>query len=139
MDGPDFLLGAFPLGNAFPVEGVEVVEHACSIDHEVILSVVDQHPRPPQRVDDVASVGSHDVRLEGVVDIVRSRNIVDVLGNAQFSATIVEHSHKSLVSLAVLPEIVGTHSSPELVSSVIVICHEVEIGRGLNNRKSTFL
>lgn len=139
MDRPDLLLGALPLGNAFPVEGVEVVEHACSIDHEVILAVVDQHSGPAERVDDVASVGSHDVGLEGVVDIVRPRNIVDVLGNAQISATIVEHSHKSLISLAVLPEIVGTHSSPELVSRVIVICHEIEVGRGLNYRTNTFL
>lgn len=139
MDCPDLLLGALPLGKAFPVEGVEVVEHACSIDHEVILPVVDQHSGPAERVDDVTSVGSHDVGLEGVVDIVRSRNIVDVLGNAQFSATIVEHSDKSLISLAVLPEIVRTHPSPELVSRVIVICHEIEVGRGLNYRKNTFL
>ena len=139
VDRPDPLLAALPLRNTLPVERVEVVEHTRSIHHEIVLSVVNQHSRPAQNVDDVASVRTHDVGLEGIVDVVISRNIVDILRNTQFSAAVVEQSCKSRISLAILPEIVCTHSSPELVPCVVIIGDEVEVGSGLNYGKDTFL
>ena len=139
VDRPDLLLAALPLRNTLPVERVQVVEHTRSIHHEIVLSVVNQHSRPAQSADDIASVRTHDVGLEGIVDVVISRNIVNVLRNTQFSATVVEQSCKSRISLTILPEIVCTHSSPELVPGVVIVGDEVEVGSGLDYGKDTFL
>lgn len=131
VDGPYLLGGAFPLGYSLPVQGVEVVEDACGIDYEIVLAVVDEDPDPAEGVDDVAGVTAHDVPLEGVVDVVGTRHKVNIIGNAQFSATIVQQCSKGEIIFSVLSEIVSAHPSPILIPRLIVICHKIEEGSRL--------
>jgi hypothetical protein len=126
VNRPDLLLRPLPLRHALPVERIEVVQHARSVHHEVVLPVVDEHPCPAQDADDFARVAAHDIALEGVVDCVRARHVVHILRNAQLAATAVEQGNKSVVVLAILSEIESAHSAPELVPCIVVVRDKVE-------------
>ena len=48
MDGPDVLGSTFPLRDSFPVQAVEVLEHTSSVDHKVVLPVVNEGLHIPE-------------------------------------------------------------------------------------------
>ena len=126
MDCPDLLGGALPLRNALPVQGVEVVEHSCGVDHEIVLAVVDQHLDPSEQVDHIASVTPCDIELEGVVDIIISRHVVHSIRDSKLVSAVVEQRDEGHISLAVLPEVVGAHASPVLVAGIVIVGQKVE-------------
>ena len=138
VDGPDLFALAFPSGGAFPVQRVQVVEHACSVDHEIVLPVVDQHAHVQlQEGDHVAGVGAGDVGSEGVVDVVVAGHVVDRVGHSECFFAVVEEGCEGGVALAVLPEVVGAHASPVLVAGVVVVGEEVEVFGGLGGGGGT--
>lgn len=126
VDCPDLLWGALPLGDALPVQRIEVVEYSGCVDHEIVLAVVDQHLDPSEQVDHIASVAPGDIGLEGVIDIIASGDVVHSIGDSELFPAVVEQRDEGHISLAVLPEVVGAHASPILVSGVVVVGQEVE-------------
>lgn len=139
MHRPDLLLCALPLRHTLPVQGVEIVEHSCRIDHEIVLAVVDEHLDPSQQVYHVASVASCDICLEGVIDIIASRHVVNSIGDSQLGSAVIEQRDEGHITLTVLSEVVSAHASPKLVASVVVIGQEIEERSGLGIKIVTFL
>lgn len=90
VDPPDLLAGALPVGDAGPPQAVEVVEHSRSIDHVVLLPVVDEHLYASQQDHDVRCVGDRDVVVETVIDLAVSGNVVYLLRDAQTAAVCLQ-------------------------------------------------
>ena len=140
MDSPNALLGSLPARNSFPVETVEVVEHPGGVHNEVVLSVVDHNSSSFfEEGNDIACVAAGDVCGEGVIDVIVSRGVVDVIGDSEAFATIVEKGDEGVIPFSVLPEVEGAHPSQVLVPGIIVVGEEVKELSGLNRKTSTFL
>lgn len=139
VDRPYLLTRALPLRNALPVQRIQVVQYSCRIDHEIVLSVIDQDSSPAEGIDDIASIGTHDITLEGIVDIVTARHEVYILGDSEVIATVVEEGGEGGIVLAVLPEVESTHSAPIFVTGVVIVGDEVEEGCGLYRKEGYVL
>jgi hypothetical protein len=77
--------------------------------------------------------------LESLINIIVSRNIVNICRNAQIVLTFIEKFGEAEISLSILLEVIGAHSSPIVVTSTIIIGHEIEIWSGLDKILYTFL
>jgi hypothetical protein len=140
IEAPYLLGGAFPLRDAWPVESVEIGEHTCSVDYEVVLAVVNEHAYSlVEQVHHLASVAPGNIKGKGSVDIVIPWDVVDVWGYSEVSFAVVEESSEGLIGLTVLSEIVGTHASPVFIASGVIVGEEVEIVGGLSGNEGTFL
>lgn len=128
------------MGDALPVQGVEVAEYSSGVDHEIVLAVVDEHLDPSEQVDDLTCVTPHDVSLKGVVDIIASWHVVHSIRDSKLGSAVVEQRNEGHIAFPVLPEVIGTHASPELIAGIVVVGQKVEKGSSLYRvRNLTFL
>jgi hypothetical protein len=77
--------------------------------------------------------------LESIIDIIASRNIVNICRNSEIIFAFIEKLGKTKISLAILLIVIGTHSSPIIIMSAIIVGHKIEIWSGLDNILYTFL
>lgn len=138
VDHPDLLAGALPVGDAGPPQAVEVVEHACCIDHVVLLSVVDEHLDASQQDHDIRSVGHRDILVEAIVDCIVSWDVADLLRNAQTASVGLQEVSKRPISVLVLPEVELVHSAHVRVPSGLVVSQIIPKGGGLSKEWLTF-
>ena len=139
MDGPNFLLGTLPITSPLPIQRIEVCQDSRSIHNKIVLAVIDQDLNSPQHVNHLIRIAFADVRLESIVNGVRTRHIVDISGNAETGARVVEKCGKSEIHVLVLSEIKSAHSAPIFIPSVVVISQKIEVRSCLNHPKDTFL
>ena len=128
MDSPNFLLSTLPITSPLPIQRIEVCQNSRSIHNKIVLPVVDQDLNSSQHVNHLIRITFADIRLEGIVNGVRARHILDISGNAEACARVVEQCGKSEIHVLVLPEIKSTHSAPIFIPSVVVISQKIEVG-----------
>ena len=135
---PSLLLSPLPGSNVLPSQTVQILQHPRSIYHVVILAVVEKYPYVSQQNNNIRCITFAHILLETVVNLITAWMIVDVGWYSQGCFVFLQEICKTLVSVAVLPEIVVVHAAQVLLLHIIVIGQEIEIIAGLAREMGTF-
>jgi hypothetical protein len=133
MDSPDLLSGSLPVRNVDPVEIVDIVQHSRSVYYKIILTVVYEDPLSQfEQGYHITSIAFGNISRKLVVDAVIAWNKVNIFTDTKTGTTGVKERDKGFIRFTILSEVEGTHASPVVVASLVVICNEIEIACGLD-------
>ena len=126
---PDLLRCPLPLRNSFPIQAVEILKNAWSVNNKIILPVIDKNFDVSECQNDIRSITSGDINSKGGVNIIVSWNVLDTC--SELGLVGFKEFRERLIFSVVVSEIEGTNSSEVFLWSRIVIGNEIEVGSSI--------
>ena len=111
LNGPFLFSCPLPDINPLPLQTIQVLHDPSSIDHVIILPVIDENADISQHYGNVTRVALCYIVMKTIIDLLASRNIVYVVRNSQGIFIIFQKIDKTLIDVLILPEIKVVHSS----------------------------
>ena len=126
---PDFLFSPLPLVDSFPVQAVQVLENTSSIDHKVILSVVDQDFGISEGINNIWSVTPWYIVGECSVNEIIAGKVLNC--GSEWCFVCLQEFGKWFILPVVVSEIEGADASEVDLGSGVIIGDEIKVSSGI--------
>lgn len=100
------------------------MQHACGIDDNIVLPVIDESLDTVEYNDNISSIASRDILPECRIDGLIARDVLDA--GSKLGFVLVQEGSERFVKAVVVPEVEDTDVPHVDFGRCVVVCQEVE-------------